>query len=159
MPRATELSEAPAQDAIDVIVGIVRDSASRVLIGQRPKGKHMAGFWEFPGGKLEAGEPSLAGLKRELHEEIGIVVGAAEPLLEHTHRYPERTVRLDIWWILDYDGEARPREGQQLRWVEAAALSEAPLLPADAPIVAAVRQRLDAEAEARPAASRAPGRT
>jgi len=159
VPRAPELSEAGAQvDALDVIVGIVRDSASRVLIGQRPEGKHMAGFWEFPGGKLLASEPPLAGLRRELYEELGIVVGAAEPLLAQTHRYPERVVRLDIWWILDYAGEARPREGQRLRWVDVDELAEAPLLPADTPIVAAVRQRL-ARGSSRAIASRAPERT
>ncbi|HUF74312.1 MAG TPA: NUDIX domain-containing protein [Gammaproteobacteria bacterium] len=159
MPRAPELSEAGAQvDALDVIVGIVRDSASRVLIGQRPEGKHMAGFWEFPGGKLLTGEPPLAGLKRELYEELGIVVGAAEPFLEQTHRYPERAVKLDIWWILDYAGEARSREGQRLRWVDGDELAEAPLLPADAPIVAAVRKRL-ALGNSGAIASKAPERT
>jgi 8-oxo-dGTP diphosphatase len=166
VPRATELSGAQADsDALDVIVGIVRDSVSRVLIGQRPEGKHMAGFWEFPGGKLMPGEAPLAGLRRELHEELGIVVAAAEPFFEQHHRYPERAVRLDIWWVLDYSGEARPREGQRLRWVDAAALAEAPLLPADAPVVDAVRRRLAAgeptgDSKDDPAGvSRAPGKT
>jgi 8-oxo-dGTP diphosphatase len=141
MPRAAELSRA-TEPALDVIVGIVCDPASRVLIGQRPGGKHMEGFWEFPGGKLMAGETPLAGLRRELFEELGIEVGGAEPLMRYTHRYPERTVRLDVWWILDYEGEAEPREAQHLRWVDVEALADAPLLPADAPIVAAIRERL-----------------
>jgi 8-oxo-dGTP diphosphatase len=143
MPRAPELSEAgPDPEALDVIVGIVCDAAARILIAQRPDGKHMAGLWEFPGGKLEASEPPLEGLRRELREELGIVVDTAEPFLEHTHRYPERTVRLDIWWVLAYDGEVSPREGQRLRWVDSDELAVAALLPADAPIVSAIRDRL-----------------
>jgi 8-oxo-dGTP diphosphatase len=143
MPRPPDLSEAgPEPETLDVIVGIVCDPAARILIGQRLAGKHMAGLWEFPGGKLEPGEPPLEGLKRELLEELGIVVATAEPFFEHTHRYPERTVRLDIWWILAYDGEVSPREGQRLRWVDSDELAAAPLLPADAPIVSAIRDRL-----------------
>jgi 8-oxo-dGTP diphosphatase len=141
VPRATELSGAGAA-ALDVIVGIVRDSVSRVLIGQRPEGKHMAGFWEFPGGKLMPGEAPLAGLSRELHEEIGIKVTGAEPFMRYTHRYPERTVHLDIWWILDYQGKAEAREGQRLRWVAVNELGDAALLPADAPIAKAIAERL-----------------
>lgn len=144
MPRAPGLSRAePRGEAVDVIVGIVRDPAGRVLIGQRPPDKPMAGSWEFPGGKLEAGEPPIEGLKRELNEELGIRVASAEPLIEHRYRYPDREVRLDVWWVLAYEGRARPLEGQTLRWVRAAELAEQPLLPADAPIVAAIRRRLD----------------
>ena len=135
-PELTEL-------VVDVIVGIVRDSADRILISQRPAGKHMAGAWEFPGGKLEAGEEPRDGLVRELEEEIGIVVGAAEPLLERRFCYPDRAVRLDVWWVLAYSGEARSREGQALRWVAASELGAAELLPADRPIVAAIQRRLE----------------
>lgn len=143
VPRTAELNEDRiAQEVLKVIVGIVCDTEGRVLIGQRPAGKHMAGHWEFPGGKLRAGETPLAGLKRELLEEIGIIAGPAEPFLELTHRYPERTVRLDIWWVLGYEGEARACEGQALRWVDLDELAAAPLLPADAPIVASIRERL-----------------
>jgi 8-oxo-dGTP diphosphatase len=143
MPRAPDLNEADTEaPELDVIVGIVSDPAARILIGQRPGGKHMAGHWECPGGKLERGEPPLAGLKRELYEELGIEVASAEPFIEHTHRYPERTVHLDIWWVLRYEGKAEPREGQSLRWVAPNELPQAPLLPADAPIVAAILQRL-----------------
>lgn len=102
----------------------------------------MAGSWEFPGGKLEPGEPPLTGLQRELAEELGIEVERAEPFLEQKFQYPDRKVRLDVWWVLDYSGEAEAREGQSLRWVDAARLSETTLLPADAPIVSAIRERL-----------------
>jgi 8-oxo-dGTP diphosphatase len=142
MPRTVELSEDRVAEVLDVIVGIVCDTEGRVLIGQRPEGKHMAGHWEFPGGKLKAGETPLAGLQRELLEEVGIIAGLAEPFLRLTHRYSERTVRLDIWWVLGYEGEVTAREGQALRWVDLDELAAAPLLPADAPIVASIRRRL-----------------
>jgi len=143
MPRPPDLSEAgPELETLDVIVGIVCDPAARILIAERPGGKHMAGLWEFPGGKLEPGEPPAEGLRRELLEELGILVDRAEPFLEHVHHYPERTVRLDIWWVRAYDGTAEPREGQRLRWVTIDELERAPLLPADAPIVTAIRHRL-----------------
>jgi 8-oxo-dGTP diphosphatase len=120
---------------------MVSDSAGRILIGQRPDGTLMAGFWEFPGGKLMAGELPFAGLQRELGEELGIEVVAAEPFFRHSHRYPDRHVRLDVWWVLDYAGQPESREGQSLRWVEVGDLDREALLPADEPIVAAIRQR------------------
>ena len=140
MSRAVEL--AAVSVTIDVIVGIVTDESGRVLIGQRPDGKHMAGAWEFPGGKLESGELPFDGLRRELMEELGIHVESAEPFLEQSHRYPDRKVRLEVWWVDSFEGEARALEGQALRWVGPTELETVPLLPADAPIVAAIRTRL-----------------
>ena len=102
----------------------------------------MAGEWEFPGGKVQAGELPLHALKRELGEELGIVVSEAEPFLRQSHRYPELEVHLDCWWVLGYEGEVQPLESQVLRWVAAAELDRFPLLPADAPIVTAIRERL-----------------
>jgi 8-oxo-dGTP diphosphatase len=143
VPRTTRLSGARDSDQrIDVIVGILTDGEGRVLIAERPAGKHMAGAWEFPGGKLMPGEPPLSGLKRELAEELGIVVEDAEPFREHSFRYPDRLVRLDVWWVRRFSGCAQGREGQVLRWCDAAALSAAAMLPADAPLVAAVIEGL-----------------
>jgi len=143
VPRTPRLSEARGSDQrIDVIVGILTDGEGRVLIAERPPGKHMAGAWEFPGGKLMPGEPPLNGLKRELAEELGILVEDAEPFREHGFRYPDRVVRLDVWWVRRFSGRAAGREGQVLRWCDAAALSAAAMLPADAPLVAAVIERL-----------------
>lgn len=145
MPRRAELTRSrPASQPVDVIVGVVTDAAGRVLIARRPPGKHMAGAWEFPGGKLDPGETPLAGLCRELDEEIGLVVAEAEPFVRHRFEYPDREVRLDVWWVLSHRGKACAREGQELRWVDAAALGAMPMLPADAPIVAAVIERLGA---------------
>lgn len=131
VPRPAELTGT----VIDVIVGILTDGAGRVLIAERPAGKHMAGSWEFPGGKLLQGEPPLAGLKRELAEELGVDVLDAKPFCELRHSYPDRSVRLEVWWVLRFSGRAEPREGQALRWCDAAGLSAAAMLPADAPLV------------------------
>lgn len=142
VPRSPDLTAADADSSIvDVIVGVIADSAGRILIARRPDGTHMAGSWEFPGGKLEYGEGALDALKRELAEELGIRVESAEPLVELCHRYPDRHVRLDVWWVVEYTGEVEAREGQVLRWVDSTGLSEVPLLPADAPVVSAIRKR------------------
>jgi mutator protein MutT len=110
-----------------------------VLIAQRPPGKHMAGAWEFPGGKLDLGEGRVAGLARELHEELGITITAPRPLLRLRHRYPDREVMLDVWVVLHYTGDPVGLEGQVLRWCAREHLETADLLPADMPIVAALR--------------------
>lgn len=120
---------------IKVMVGILRDADGRVLVNQRLPGTHMAGYWEFPGGKRLSGESREAALARELKEELGIKVLRAEPLLALTHDYPERTVHLDVWTILDYSGVAESREGQDIDWVAPGSLQERGLLPADHPIV------------------------
>lgn len=123
---------------INVVVGIIRDADGRVLVNQRLPGTHMAGFWEFPGGKRQINESREAALARELNEELGIEVLRAEPLLALTHDYPERTVHLDVWTILDYSGVPESREGQNIDWVDPGSLDERGLLPADQPIVAKI---------------------
>jgi mutator protein MutT len=115
------------------------DAAGRVLIAQRPAGKHLAGGWEFPGGKLEDGEDRRAGLARELREELGIEAWTPRPLIRLTHHYPHKQVYLDIWVVRQYQGEPRGREGQPLRWCTQDELQTIELLPADGPIVAALR--------------------
>ena len=93
------------------------DAAGRVLIAQRPPGKHLAGGWEFPGGKLEPGEERLAGLARELREELGIRIEApARPLIRVRHAYPSRDVLLDMWVVRSFAGEPQGLDGQALRW-------------------------------------------
>jgi mutator protein MutT len=125
---------------IHVVAAAVMDAAGRVLIAQRPAGKHMAGGWEFPGGKLEPGEERLAGLERELREELGIsLIGTPRPLIRVRHAYPSREVLLDIWVVKRYSGEARGLDGQALRWCLQDELEAAELLPADRPIVRALR--------------------
>jgi 8-oxo-dGTP diphosphatase len=122
----------------EVVAGALYDAAGRVLIAQRPPGKALAGRWEFPGGKLHDGEAAYAGLVRELHEELGVAVLAAEPLMRYAHDYPDRTVWLDMWIVGDWSGEPRGLDGQALKWVEPARLHEEDILEADQPIVAAL---------------------
>lgn len=121
--------------AVHVLVGLITDGAGRWLLNCRRAGTPLAGFWEFPGGKCKLGEAPLAALKRELDEELGIEVLEAEPLLELVHDYPDKRVRLDVWRVSRYRGEAVAREGQPLRWVTPAECRELPLLEADWPIV------------------------
>ncbi len=123
---------------IDVVVGIIRDDTRRILVNQRRPGTHLAGLWEFPGGKRHSGEGREAALTRELHEELGINVVAAAPLLSLHHEYSDRRVNLDVWTVLEFTGTPRSREAQVIDWVPVDALSSLELLPADAPIVAAL---------------------
>jgi len=126
-------------EAVHVVAGVISDAAGRVLLTQRPAGGHLAGLWELPGGKLEPGEGRAAGLARELREELGIAVEAAEPLIRVRHRYPEREVLLDVWEVRRWSGTPRGLEGQPLRWVAREDLAGTDLPPADRPVVQALR--------------------
>jgi mutator protein MutT len=125
--------------AIHVVAAAVIDARGRVLIAQRPAGKHLAGMWEFPGGKVEPGEARVDALRRELEEEIGIVIEMPRPLLRLTHTYSYGEVLLDVWVVRRYRGTPRSLDGQALRWCSRASLGTAGLLPADRPIVGALR--------------------
>jgi len=105
-------------------------------VGQRLPGTHMAGFWEFPGGKRHPGESPRRALERELREELGIRVLSADPFTVLHHAYPDRHVRLDVWRVEHYDGEPAGCEDQPLTWARPDELRDLPLLPADEPIVA-----------------------
>jgi mutator protein MutT len=123
-----------------VVAAAVTDLKGCVLITQRPPGKHLAGRWEFPGGKLEAGEDRRAGLVRELREELGITLSAPlRPLIRVRHTYDYGEVLIDMWVARQYSGEPRGLEGQGLRWCTQDELASVDLLPADGPIVAALR--------------------
>ena len=125
---------------IHVVAAAVTDLKGRVLIAQRPPGKHLAGCWEFPGGKLDAGEDRRAGLARELREELGITLfPPLRPLIRVRHTYDYGEVLIDMWVARQYSGEPRGLEGQALRWCTGDELESVELLPADGPIVAALR--------------------
>ena len=125
---------------IHVVAAAVTDLEGRVLIAQRPPGKHLAGCWEFPGGKLDAGEDRRAGLARELREELGITLFAPlRPLIRVRHTYDYGEVLIDMWVARQYSGQPRGLEGQALRWCTGDELESVELLPADGPIVAALR--------------------
>lgn len=109
------MSEA-AREPVDVAVGILIDADDRFLMTSRPAGKVCAGEWEFPGGKLEPGETVEAALRRELHEEIGIVVGAVEPWRVELVDYPHARVRLHFCKVRSWQGALEMREAQQASW-------------------------------------------
>jgi 8-oxo-dGTP diphosphatase len=124
---------------IHVVAGAVTRADGRVLIAQRPPGKQLAGSWEFPGGKLEPGEARAAGLKRELREELDITIRDPRPLVRVRHTYSYGEVLIDMWVVTRYEGEPRGLDGQALRWCTQDELATAELLPADRPIVRALR--------------------
>ena len=124
---------------IHVVAGVIRDAAGRVLIAERPAGKHLAGHWEFPGGKSDPGEAPLDALRRELAEELGIRVESAEPLISVPWTYPEKRIVLDAWIVTAHTGDMRAREHAALRWVDPADLAKLPMPPADVPIATALR--------------------
>lgn len=129
----------PLRPVIAVACGVLIDAAGRVLLAQRPEGKVAAGYWEFPGGKIEPGETPRHALDRELHEELGITVHDARPLIRFRHEYSNRSVLLDTWLVTDFDGEPQGREDQALAWLSAAQLAARPqVLPTVPPIAAAL---------------------
>ena len=124
---------------IHVIAAVIRDGQGRILIARRPDHVHMGGLWEFPGGKLERDEPRFDGLVRELREELGISVTEARPLLDIRHDYPDKSVRLDVWLVTGFEGEAHGAEGQPVRWVSSCELDEYEFPTANSPIVRAAQ--------------------
>jgi len=126
--------------SIDVAAGVLFDGQHRVLITQRPAGKHQAGWWEFPGGKIQSGETPRQALARELHEELGVKITQAESLLTYTHDYPDRGVRLHVWQVTEFDGQPAGLEGQPLQWIAVSELMNAGLLSADLPVVEVLQQ-------------------
>ncbi|MCX7513750.1 (deoxy)nucleoside triphosphate pyrophosphohydrolase [Frateuria sp. STR12] len=119
--------------AMHVVAGVLLDPAGRLLLAQRPPGKHLAGLWEFPGGKLEAGESPVAGLLRELSEELDIRIdpASAVPLIQVPWNYGERALLLDTWVVGRWQGTPRSAEGQGLRWILPADIAPDELAPAD----------------------------
>ncbi len=125
--------------AIHVVAGVIRDGDGRVLLTQRPPGKHLAGLWEFPGGKREPGESPEDALRRELHEEIGIAAGALQRVICFPWDYSEKSIFLDVYKVADFLGVPHGREGQAMRWEFPEDLPYIPMPAADVSIVAALR--------------------
>ena len=122
-----------------VVAAALFDAQRRVLIAERPAGKHMAGWWEFPGGKVAVGESDEAALERELREELGVEAHAHRPITTMSHEYPDRVVDLVLWHALLVSGEPRGLDGQQLKWVDCRSLGNERLLPADLPLIPALQ--------------------
>jgi 8-oxo-dGTP diphosphatase len=120
---------------VDVAVGVLVDRDGRFLLTSRPEGKVYAGYWEFPGGKLEAGETVEAALRRELHEEIGIEIGAVERWRVEIVDYEHARVRLHFCKVYDWRGEFEMRERQAMAWQQLP-VRVAPVLPGTLPVLA-----------------------
>lgn len=125
---------------VDVAAGILLKPDRQFLLASRPTGKPYAGYWEFPGGKLEAGETAYSALKRELIEELGVIVTAATPWLVQTFTYPHATVRLHFFRVTAWQGEPHPHENQSFSWQMPSALDVSPILPANGPILRGLAQ-------------------
>ncbi|KJK17455.1 Nudix family hydrolase [Pseudomonas sp. NPDC087612] len=124
---------------VHVAAAVIRGTDGRILIARRADSQHQGGLWEFPGGKVEDGEAVEVALARELHEELGIVVTAARPLIKVKHDYPDKQVLLDVWDVNGFSGEPHGAEGQPLAWVTARELPDYDFPEANQPIVAAAR--------------------
>lgn len=122
-------------EIVDAAVAVLLRQDGKVLLGQRPEGKSWAGWWEFPGGKIEDGESAVTALKREVYEELGITAEVFYPWITREFSYPERTVRLHFFTVSRWQGEPFGKEGQQLSWQDPHAVSVNPLLPANLPVM------------------------
>ncbi len=120
------------------------DADGRVLLARRPAGREMAGLWEFPGGKVHDGETPEGALVRELKEELGIDVqpGCLAPLTFASHAYEKFHLLMPLYVCRKWEGQARPLEGQELKWVRVEKLADYPMPPADVPLVAMLRDLL-----------------
>ena len=127
-----------------VVACALVDADGRVLIAKRPPGRPLAGLWEFPGGKVEAGETPEMAMIRELHEELGIEVQQAclAPFTFASHSYEAFHLLMPLFLCRKWGGEVRPREGQEIAWVRAKRLGDYEMPPADVPLVAMLRDLL-----------------
>jgi 8-oxo-dGTP diphosphatase len=133
-----------AQPIVLVAAVALIDADGRVLLAERPAGKHLAGMWEFPGGKVQPGETPEAALIRELDEELGIAVhdSCLAPFTFASHGYETFHLLMPLYVCRKWQGFVTPREGQRLKWVRAAQLDAYPMPPADKPLVAMLRDLL-----------------
>ncbi|MAS06543.1 MAG: 8-oxo-dGTP diphosphatase MutT [Ahrensia sp.] len=138
------MTEAAPKRVLLVAACALLDADNRVLLARRPEGKSMAGLWEFPGGKIEAGETPEQTLVRELHEELGIETEepCLAPLTFASHAYDEFHLLMPLYVCRKYQGIPMSREGQQLKWVRAAALRDYPMPPADIPLIPVIQDLL-----------------
>ena len=123
---------------VEVAAAVIQRADGAFLLAQRPPGKVYAGYWEFPGGKVEAGEPPERALGRELHEELGVDVERAFPWITRVFTYPHATVRLNFFRVTAWRNEPHPRENQAISWQRPEAPGLEPMLPANAPVLAAL---------------------
>lgn len=124
---------------VHVAVGVILREDGAILIAKRPEHAHQGGLWEFPGGKVEPQESVRAALTRELHEELDIQVGAAQPLIQISHDYGDKSVLLDVWTVNEFSGIPNGKEGQPLRWCAPQELRADEFPAANVPIIHALQ--------------------
>jgi 8-oxo-dGTP diphosphatase len=129
------MTEAAERTPVDVAVGVLIDAAGNFLLTSRPVGKVYAGYWEFPGGKLEAGESIEQALRRELIEELGITIGQAKPWQVMLMDYDHARVRLHFCKVFEWQGDFEMREGQRMAW-QCLPVQVTPVLPGTVPVLA-----------------------
>ncbi|HGM6770981.1 TPA: Nudix family hydrolase [Stenotrophomonas maltophilia] len=126
--------------SIHVVAAVITDARGRVLLNRRTENRDMAGLWEFPGGKREAGETSAQALVRELREELGIEAEVGDWIMDVPQRYPDKHLTLEVRHVRSWKGTPRGREGQAITWVAQDKLGRYSMPPADLPVVAALRE-------------------
>lgn len=131
-------STAPEVSRLDVVAAIIRDHTGQLLLARRPPHKHQGGCWEFPGGKVEPGEPLDVALAREIHEELGLQLDHCQPFMTVDHRYPDLHVRLHFREVLSWRGQPHGREGQAVQWFAPDALAALTFPAANRPVVTAL---------------------
>jgi 8-oxo-dGTP diphosphatase len=131
----------PDPASIHVLAGVITDARGRILLARRTEGRDLAGLWEFPGGKREPGESAEDALARELEEELGIRAAIGPSLITVPHRYPHKSLRLDVRHIESWDGQLKGLDGQALAWVPPRKLATYAMPGADRPVVAALLQQ------------------
>jgi 8-oxo-dGTP diphosphatase len=127
-----------SSSVVHVAVGIVRNPQGKILIAKRPAHVHQGDLWEFPGGKVEAGESLQQALQREMHEELGIDVTRSRPLIRIPYQYPDKQVLLDVWLIEAFSGAPHGKENQSIDWLPPSEMWERSFPAANQPIVQAV---------------------
>ncbi|MFQ6005883.1 MAG: 8-oxo-dGTP diphosphatase MutT [Woeseia sp.] len=134
LPRETLIAR------IRVAAGILRDKEGRVLIAQRTGDHPFAGLWEFPGGKIRCDEESLSALRRELGEELGVEILGQSLFMSLNHDYPDRSISIDFYLIDEWANTPEGKDGQGLMWIRPDALAEHMVMPADGPVLEALRR-------------------
>jgi len=125
--------------SVHVAIAVIVNEQKQVLIALRQSHQHQGGLWEFPGGKVEAGESIEAALEREIKEELGIEIANATPLIEIRHDYNDKSVLLDVWSTTQFNGVPQGSEGQMIQWCEIAALRDFEFPAANKPIINAIQ--------------------
>lgn len=136
-PLPTALPAFPNARVLVVVAGILIDADGRILLAQRPKGKAMAGLWEFPGGKIEQGETPEYALIREFKDELGIITctDCLQPLTFASHAYDDFHLLMPVFACRKWRGDPQGLEGQQLAWARLNQLNDYPMPPADKPLI------------------------